>query len=148
VAICTYVAHSPSDGAFFARRRGLVGLTLNTQLHDVIAANGAVVDNDVPRPEGDGIPLPNMLAFFRFTSASLLRGVLTFLTSNFGFLLSTAVSAFVVVSLVSLTTGGASCMSTSAIVMIRGFVGKELGRERSDGRFGLLFYEGNAIVSG
>jgi len=35
----------------------LIGLALNAQVHDVVAANGASVDHDVPGPEGDGIPL-------------------------------------------------------------------------------------------
>lgn len=29
----------------------------HTQVHDVVAANSAVVDDDVPGPKSDGVPL-------------------------------------------------------------------------------------------
>lgn len=29
----------------------------HTQVHNVITANGAVVDDDIPSPEGYGVPL-------------------------------------------------------------------------------------------
>ena len=50
------VTHPPCDCALFASGRGLVGLTLDAQVHDVIPANGAVVHNDVPGPQGHGVP--------------------------------------------------------------------------------------------
>ena len=50
------VTHAPSHRALFARRRSLVGLTLDAVIHDVVATDGAVVDHDVPRPESDGVP--------------------------------------------------------------------------------------------
>jgi hypothetical protein len=52
-----YIADTPGDGAFFARGRRLVGLALNAQVHDVITADGAVVDDNVPGPESYGVPL-------------------------------------------------------------------------------------------
>jgi len=51
------VADSPRDSALLTRRRCLVGLAVDAQVHDVVTANGAVVDNDVPSPESDCIPL-------------------------------------------------------------------------------------------
>ena len=53
----TYVADTPGDGALLRGRRSLVGLAVDAQVHDVVAADGAVVDDDVPGPECDGIPL-------------------------------------------------------------------------------------------
>ena len=53
----TCIADTPGDSALLARGTGLVGLTVNAQVHDVVAADGAVVDHDVPRPESDGVPL-------------------------------------------------------------------------------------------
>lgn len=50
------VANTPSDCAFFRCRRGLIGLTFNTEVHDVIATNGAVVNHDIPCPQSDGGP--------------------------------------------------------------------------------------------
>ena len=35
----------------------MVGLAVYAQVHDVVAADGAVVDDDVPGPERDGVPL-------------------------------------------------------------------------------------------
>lgn len=52
-----YIADAPGDGAFLAGGAGLVGLAVDAQVHDVVAADGAVVDDDVPRPQRDGVPL-------------------------------------------------------------------------------------------
>lgn len=35
----------------------MVGLTLDAEIHDVVSADSTVVDDDVPRPQGNGIPL-------------------------------------------------------------------------------------------
>ena len=35
----------------------LVGLALDAQVHDVVAADGAVVHHDVPGPQRHGVPL-------------------------------------------------------------------------------------------
>jgi len=51
------VANSPGHRAFFARGRSLIRLTFDTEIHDVVSANGTVIDNNVPSPKGDGIPL-------------------------------------------------------------------------------------------
>lgn len=74
----TYVADSPSDCAFFARGRSLVRLALDayrsknqrsvldrtlptarahTQIHDVVSANGTVVNDDIPCPKSHSVPL-------------------------------------------------------------------------------------------
>lgn len=52
-----YVADTPGDCAFLAGGGGLVGLAFDAEVHDVVTANGAVVDDDIPRPESDRIPL-------------------------------------------------------------------------------------------
>ena len=51
------VADTPCDGALFGGGGRLVGLALDAQIHDVVAADGAVVDDDIPGPECNGIPL-------------------------------------------------------------------------------------------
>lgn len=56
------IADAPCDGALLARGRSLICLTLDAEIHDVIAADGAVVDDNVPRPEGHGVPLLNLEA--------------------------------------------------------------------------------------
>ncbi len=60
------VAHSPRRSALVLDIGHLVGLAVDACLHDVILANGAVVDCDVPGPESHGIPL------FHFKSICLL----------------------------------------------------------------------------
>lgn len=42
-----YIADSPSNGALLTRGAGLISLAFNTEIHDVIAANSAVVDDNV-----------------------------------------------------------------------------------------------------
>jgi hypothetical protein len=56
----TYVADAPRDSAFLARGRSLVCLALDAEVHNVVAANGAVVDDNVPRPESYRVPLRNV----------------------------------------------------------------------------------------
>jgi hypothetical protein len=51
------IANAPGDCAFLARGRRLIGLALDTEIHDVVSADGAVVYNNVPGPESNGIPL-------------------------------------------------------------------------------------------
>ena len=51
------VAHAPCDGALLGGGGGLVGLALDAQVHDVVPADGAVVNHNVPSPQGDGVPL-------------------------------------------------------------------------------------------
>jgi hypothetical protein len=70
-----YITDAPGYGAFLAGGRCLVGLTVDalfvvsvgcncevkgckhTQVHDVVTANGTVVDNNIPGPESDSVPL-------------------------------------------------------------------------------------------
>ena len=54
------IADTPSLVALLGR--GLVGLAVDTRLHDMVLADGAVVYVDVPGPEAHGIP------FFHFES--------------------------------------------------------------------------------
>lgn len=53
----THIADTPGDCAFLRGSGCLVGLAVDAKIHDVVTANGAVVDNDVPRPEGNCVPL-------------------------------------------------------------------------------------------
>jgi len=51
------VTNTPGHGALLARRAGLIRLALDTQVHDMIPANSAVVHHNIPCPERDRIPL-------------------------------------------------------------------------------------------
>lgn len=69
------VAYAPGNSALFARSRGLVCLTLDTEVHDVIAADGTVVDNDVPCPESNGVPLLDLELLLLDDLSLLSRGI-------------------------------------------------------------------------
>ena len=51
------VTNTPRSRAINLSFRHLRGLAVDTGLHDVVLADGAVVYMDVPSPESDGIPL-------------------------------------------------------------------------------------------
>ena len=51
------VAHSPGHCALLTGGTGLVSLTLDAQVHDVVPADGAVVHHYVPGPQSNGVPL-------------------------------------------------------------------------------------------
>jgi len=51
------VAYAPRDCALLAGSGRLVGLTLDTQVHDVVSADGAVIHNNIPCPKRNSIPL-------------------------------------------------------------------------------------------
>jgi hypothetical protein len=38
----------------------LVGLAFDAEVHDVVTANGAVVDDNIPSPKSDRIPLSDV----------------------------------------------------------------------------------------
>lgn len=70
------IAYTPSDGAFIGCGRCLIGLAFNAQIHDVIAANSTIVDDNVPSPQCNGTPFLNLKAFFRcfvIAAAGLLK---------------------------------------------------------------------------
>jgi hypothetical protein len=54
----THVADAPGNSALLARSGRLVCLALDAQVHNMVPANGAVVDDNVPRPKSYGVPLP------------------------------------------------------------------------------------------
>lgn len=60
------IADAPGDGALLVGGRLLIRLALDAQIHNVIAANGAIVDDNVPRPECDGAPLFQLELLLRF----------------------------------------------------------------------------------
>jgi hypothetical protein len=48
------IADSPCDSALLTSGRGLVGLALYAMIHDMVPADGAVVNYDIPRPQRHG----------------------------------------------------------------------------------------------
>jgi len=51
------VTDTPGDGTFFCSLSSLICLAFNTQIHDVVATDGTVVNDNVPSPKSDSIPL-------------------------------------------------------------------------------------------
>jgi hypothetical protein len=93
-----------------------------TQVHDVITADGAVIDDDIPGPESNSVPLYgrcNQLSTvfdLRKSEKSAGKAMLTFLTSKRFFPSEPSPAAFfedfTALSFAEL----ASCISTSAIL--------------------------------
>merc|ERR1712188_67685 len=69
------VAHAPGHRALHARRARLVRLALDAEVHDVVPADGAVVDDYVPRPERDGVPLFDLEPLLLGRSGGSLLGL-------------------------------------------------------------------------
>lgn len=44
---CTYITDTPCHCAFFASSRCLIGLAFNTKIHDMVPADGTVVNNNI-----------------------------------------------------------------------------------------------------
>ena len=62
------IAHAPSLVALFLRVCHLVRLAVHTGLHNMVSADGTVVNVNVPGPQGDGIPFfdfkPSLSGFY------------------------------------------------------------------------------------
>jgi len=63
------IANSPCDGAFFVGSSALVGLTFDTEIHDMVSADSTVVDDNVPGPQSDSIPLLHLESLLAITRA-------------------------------------------------------------------------------
>jgi hypothetical protein len=53
------VANTPCHSALLTSCTGLICLAFNTQVHDVVAADGTIIHNNIPSPQSDSIPLLN-----------------------------------------------------------------------------------------
>lgn len=51
------IANTPGHSAFFGGSCSLICLALDAQIHDVISANGTVIDDNIPCPQCDAVPL-------------------------------------------------------------------------------------------
>ena len=58
------ITNAPSHRALITSLSPRVSLTFNAQVHDVISADGAVVDFNVPGPHGYGGPFFDFEALF------------------------------------------------------------------------------------
>jgi len=51
------IANTPRNSAFLTGGGGLVGLTLDAEIHDVVPTDSTVINNYVPSPERHSVPL-------------------------------------------------------------------------------------------
>jgi len=63
------VADSPCYSAFLTGGRSLVCLAFDAQVHNMVSADGTVVDDDVPSPKSYCIPLLHLKALLAISSA-------------------------------------------------------------------------------
>ena len=86
------ITDSPSNRAFSIGGRDLICFSLDAEIHDVVAADGAVVDDDVPSPESNGVPLfhlePLFAAFLGHGAGSAGRSLGDFIIDLHGHALS------------------------------------------------------------
>jgi len=59
------IADSPRYCALLTRCATLVSLALDTEVHNMISTDGAVVYDNVPRPKGNSIPLLDLQSLLR-----------------------------------------------------------------------------------
>ena len=94
-----------------------------TEIHDMVSTDGAVVHNDIPGPQSNGIPLCCcQLRWLNRDKKGLEEAMHTFFTSN-RFLSSDPVSPGTVFKVLAgaVDADGASGMSTSAMICERGW---------------------------
>ncbi len=65
----TYIADSPGYCALLISGSTLVGLAFDAKIHDMVSADGTVVDDNIPGPKGDSVPLDiyQLLMIARYT---------------------------------------------------------------------------------
>lgn len=115
----THIADTPSDGAFLGSGTSLVGLAVDAQVHDVVAADGAVVHDNVPSPESNGVPLEPSLDQHSVHVFSRIGLNLTFFTSNLFFPpRSPDASPLELFTLDACGAAAASVISTSAMTVV------------------------------
>lgn len=68
------VADTPGHSALFTRCRGLVCLAFDAEVHDVVSADSAIIYDNVPCPQCDGIPLLDFEALLCVYSLALAVG--------------------------------------------------------------------------
>jgi len=61
------IANPPSDGTLFIGGSALICLTFNAEVHDVISADSAIVNDDVPRPKSNSVPLLHLKPLLAIT---------------------------------------------------------------------------------
>jgi len=61
------IANAPGHRTLLVGGSTLVCLTFDAQIHNVISTDGAVIDDNVPGPKGNTVPLLNLKSFLAIT---------------------------------------------------------------------------------
>lgn len=75
VEVKSVVTDTPGHGALLGGGGRLVGLTLYAKIHNVVPADGTVINHNVPGPEGYCIPLFHFKALLPRAAVGAARGV-------------------------------------------------------------------------
>jgi len=62
------IADSPCHSALFVCSSALIRLTFDTKIHDVVSADGAVINDNIPSPESNGVPLLDFESLLAITT--------------------------------------------------------------------------------
>jgi len=73
VEVESVVADTPSDCAFLRGRLYLISLTVNAKVHNVVPADGTVLDDDIPCPQRNRVPLLDLKPLLVAFGSRLLR---------------------------------------------------------------------------
>jgi len=57
------IADTPSNGTLLVGGSALVGLTFDAKVHDVVSTDSTVVNDNIPRPKSNSIPLLHFESF-------------------------------------------------------------------------------------
>jgi len=61
------IADTPSNSTLLVSGSALVGLTFDAKVHDVVSTDRTVVNDNIPRPKSDSIPLLDLESLLAIT---------------------------------------------------------------------------------
>ena len=84
VEVKSMVTDAPRHGALFRSSGRLVGLTFYAKIHNVVPADGTVINHNIPGPEGYCIPLFHFKALLARAAVGAARGIHIHRCRHFG----------------------------------------------------------------
>ncbi|KAK7799837.1 hypothetical protein U0070_011571 [Myodes glareolus] len=75
VEMKSMITDSPRNSTLFRSSRRLVGLTFNAKIHNVVPADGTVINYNIPGPEGYRIPLFHFKALLARAAVGAAGGI-------------------------------------------------------------------------
>lgn len=84
VEVKSMVTDSPCNSALFRSSRRLVSLTFYAKIHNVVPADGTVINHNIPGPEGYCIPLFHFKALLARAAVGAARGIHIHRCRHFG----------------------------------------------------------------